>query len=82
AATVIDHPLQGYMLVTFCVLKEYLDESYRENSLREIREHIIEEIGELNLPDKIRFTKYLPKTPDNHINRELLKEIALQMEGI
>ncbi|MBN2644409.1 MAG: AMP-binding protein [Desulfuromonadaceae bacterium] len=82
AATVVDHPAQGYMLVIFCVLKDFRDESYREKTLREIREHIIEEIGELNLPDKIRFTKYLPKTPDNRINRELLKEIALQMEGI
>lgn len=82
AAIVVDHPVQGYMLVTFCVLQEYRDESYREKTLREIREHIIEEIGELNLPDKIRFTKYLPKTPDNRINRDLLKEIALQMEGI
>ena len=70
------------MLVTYCVLQDYRDESYREKTLHEIREHIIEEIGELNLPDKIRFTKYLPKTPDNRINRDLLKEIALQMEGI
>lgn len=82
AAIVIDHPVQGYMLVTYCVLHDYRDESYREKTLREIREHIIEELGELNLPDKIRFTKYLPKTPDNRINRDLLKEIALQMEGI
>ncbi|MCD6526514.1 MAG: AMP-binding protein [Desulfuromonas sp.] len=82
AAIVIDHPSQGYMLVTYCVLQDYRDESYREKTLHEIREHIIEEIGELNLPDKIRFTKYLPKTPDNRINRDLLKEIALQMEGI
>ncbi len=82
AAIVIDHPVQGYMLVTYCVLYDFRDESYREHTLREIHEHIIEEIGELNLPDKIRFTKYLPKTPDNRINRELLKEVALQMEGI
>ena len=82
AAIVIDHPVQGYMLVTFCVLNDFRDESYREKTLLEIREHISEDIGELNLPDKIRFTKYLPKTPDNRINRDLLKEIALQMEGI
>jgi acetyl-CoA synthetase len=82
AAIVIDHPVQGYMLVTFCVLKEFRDESYREKMLQDIREHVIEDIGELSLPDKILFTKYLPKTPDNHVNRNLLKEIALQMEGI
>ena len=82
AAIVVDHPAQGFILVTYCVLAESRDESYREKTLREIREHIIEEIGELNVPDRIRFTKYLPKTPDNRINRALLKEIALQMEGI
>ncbi len=82
AAIVIDHPVQGYMLVTFCVLKEFRDESYRAKMLRDIREHVIEDIGELSLPDKILFTKYLPKSPDNQINRSLLKEIALQMEGI
>ncbi len=82
AAIVIDHPLQGYMLVIYCVLKEFRDESYRQKMLMDIREHVIEDIGELSLPDKILFTKYLPKTPDNQINRNLLKEIALQMEGI
>lgn len=82
AATVIDHPMQGYMLVVYCVLRDFRDESYRNKTLREIREHIIEDIGELNLPDKIMFTKYLPKTPENTINRELLKEIAMQMEGV
>lgn len=82
AATVIDHPMQGYMLVVYCVLRDFRDESYRNKTLREIREYIIEEIGELNLPDKIMFTKYLPKTPENTINRELLKDIAMQMEGI
>lgn len=82
AAIVVDHPVQGYMLVTFCVLNGFRDESYRGKMLQEIHEHVSEDIGELNLPDKIRFTKYLPKTPDNRINRDLLKEIALQMEGI
>ncbi|MEA3465176.1 MAG: AMP-binding protein [Thermodesulfobacteriota bacterium] len=82
AAIVIDHPVQGYMLVTFCVLNDFRDESYRAKTLQEIREHVSEDIGELNLPDKIRFTKYLPKAPDNQVNRDLLKEIALQMEGI
>ncbi|OQY18401.1 MAG: hypothetical protein B6I36_07065 [Desulfobacteraceae bacterium 4572_35.1] len=82
AAIVIDHPVMGYMLVTYCVLKEFRDESYREKMLQDIREHVIEDIGELSLPDKILFTKYLPKTPDNKINYALLQEIALQMEGI
>lgn len=82
AVVFIDHPVHGYMLLAFCVLKSYKDESYNAESLQAIKEHIIEESGEFALPDAIRLTKFLPKTPDNKINRELLKEISLQMEGL
>lgn len=82
AVVFIDHPVYGYMLIAFCVLKNYQDESYNDESLQEIKEHIIEQSGEFTLPDAIRLTKFLPKTPDNVINRELLKEISLQMEGL
>ena len=82
AVVFIDHPTYGYMLLAFCVLKSYKDESYNAESLQAIKEHIIEESGELALPDAIRLTKFLPKTPDNEINRPLLKEISLQMEGL
>ena len=82
AVIFIDHPVHGYMLLAFCVLKTYKDESYNAESLQSIKEHIIEESGEIALPDAIRLTKFLPKTPDNEINRPLLKEISLQMEGL
>ena len=82
AVVFIDHPTYGYMLLAFCVLHTYKDESYNAESLQAIKEHIIEESGELALPDAIRLTKFLPKTPDNEINRPLLKEISLQMEGL
>ena len=82
AVIFIDHPVHGYMLLAFCVLKTYKDESYNAESLQAIKEHIIEESGEIALPDAIRLTKFLPKTPDNEINRPLLKEISLQMEGL
>ena len=82
AVVFIDHPVHGYMLIAFCVLKNYTDESYNAESRQAIKEHIIEERGEFALPDAIRLTKFLPKTPDNEINRPLLKEISLQMEGL
>ncbi len=82
AVVFIDHPTYGYMLLAFCVLHSYKDESHNADSLQAIKEHIIEESGELALPDAIRLTKFLPKTPDNVINRPLLKEISLQMEGL
>ncbi len=82
AVVFIDHPVHGYMLLAFCVLNSYKDESYNDESLQSIKEHVIEESGEFALPDAIRLTKFLPKTPDNEINRPLLKEISLQMEGL
>jgi len=82
AVVFIDHPVYGYMLLAFCVLNSYKDESYNDESLQEIKEHIIVKSGEFALPDAIRLTKFLPKTPDNKINRPLLKEISLQMEGL
>ncbi len=82
AVVFIDHPVYGYMLIAFCVLRAYQDESYSAESLQSIKEHIIEESGEFALPDAIRLTKFLPKTPDNEINRALLKEISHQMEGL
>jgi len=61
------------------VLNKQLDESYHDQTVREIRETILEEIGEVALPGEIRFSRTIPKSPDGVILRDLLKEIALQM---
>ena len=82
AVVFIDHPVYGYMLLAFCVLNSYKDESYNEETLQALKEYIIEVSGEFALPDAIRLTNFLPKSPDNEINRPLLKEISLQMEGL
>ncbi len=56
-----------------------MDESYHDQTVREIRETILDEIGEVALPGEIRFSRTIPKSPDGVILRDLLKEIAMQM---
>ncbi|HAL86029.1 MAG TPA: AMP-dependent synthetase [Deferribacteraceae bacterium] len=70
---------RGDALIAFSVLKKEIDESYHDTTVRELRERIIEEIGEIALPSEIRFTRTLPKSPDGVILRDLLKDIAMQM---
>ncbi|WP_022849872.1 acyl-CoA synthetase [Limisalsivibrio acetivorans] len=70
---------RGDALIVFSVLKKEVDESYHDTTVRELRERIIEEIGEVALPSEIRFTRTLPKSPDGVILRDLLKDIAMQM---
>lgn len=75
----INDEKRGDMLVAFCVLQKKLEESYYDQTVREIRETIIAEIGEIVLPEEVKFTRALPKSPDGEILRDMLKEIATQM---
>jgi acetyl-CoA synthetase len=43
---------------------------------KELREHVVKEIGALARPDEIRFTEALPKTRSGKIMRRLLRDIA------
>lgn len=75
----INDEKRGDMLVAFCVLSRKIEESYYDQTVREIRETIISEIGEIVLPAEIKFTRALPKSADGSILRDMLKEIATQM---
>ena len=43
---------------------------------KELRAHVVKEIGALARPDEIRFTDALPKTRSGKIMRRLLRDIA------
>jgi acetyl-CoA synthetase len=43
---------------------------------RELREHVVKEIGALARPEEIRFAEALPKTRSGKIMRRLLREVA------
>jgi len=75
----INDEKRGEKLIAFCVLEKQVDESYHDQMVREIRETILDEIGEVALPGEIRFSRTIPKSPDGAILRDLLKEIAMQM---
>jgi acetyl-CoA synthetase len=47
-----------------------------EELKKELREHVVKEIGGLARPDEIRFTDALPKTRSGKIMRRLLRDIA------
>jgi acetyl-CoA synthetase len=47
-----------------------------EELKKELREHVVKEIGTLARPDEIRFTETLPKTRSGKIMRRLLRDIA------
>ncbi|MBA3391028.1 MAG: acetate--CoA ligase [Deltaproteobacteria bacterium] len=43
---------------------------------RELREHVVKEIGALARPEEVRFAEALPKTRSGKIMRRLLREVA------
>ncbi|BAI80330.1 acetyl-CoA synthetase [Deferribacter desulfuricans SSM1] len=70
---------RGETLIAFCVLNKNIDESLYNDLFIEINELIIDEIGEVVLPDIYKITSIIPKTPNGEIQREILKEIAQQI---
>ncbi|MGA1846624.1 AMP-binding protein [Deferribacter abyssi] len=70
---------RGETLVAFCVLNKNLDESLYDNIFREINELIIDYVGEVIFPDVYKITTVIPKTPNGEVQRDILKEVAIQM---
>ncbi len=49
---------------------------------RELKEHVVREIGAIARPDDVRFTDALPKTRSGKIMRRLLRDIAAGKETV
>ena len=49
---------------------------------KELKEHVVREIGALARPDDVRFTEALPKTRSGKIMRRLLRDIAAGKETV
>jgi acetyl-CoA synthetase len=81
-AAVVGRPddLKGQALVAFVTPRGGLkaDEVLR----KELKEHVVREIGALARPDDIRFTEALPKTRSGKIMRRLLRDIAAGKETV
>jgi len=75
-AAVVGKPdeLRGQAITAFVTLES--GQSPSEVLRKELREHVVKEIGALARPDDIRFTDSLPKTRSGKIMRRLLRDVA------
>jgi acetyl-CoA synthetase len=75
-AAVVGRPdeIKGEGIACFVTLVGGMQPS--EELKKELREHVVREIGALARPDEIRFTDALPKTRSGKIMRRLLRDIA------
>jgi acetyl-CoA synthetase len=82
-AAVVGRPddLKGQALVAFVTVQQggaTPDETLR----KELKEHVVKEIGSIARPEEIRFTDALPKTRSGKIMRRLLRDIAAGKETV
>ena len=75
-AAVVGRPdeIKGEGIACFVTLVSGAQPS--EELKKELREHVVKEIGALARPDDLRFTDSLPKTRSGKIMRRLLRDIA------
>jgi acetyl-CoA synthetase len=75
-AAVVGKPdeIKGEGIACFVTLRGGMQPS--EDLKKELREHVVKEIGALARPDEVRFTEALPKTRSGKIMRRLLRDIA------
>jgi acetyl-CoA synthetase len=79
-AAVVGRPddLKGQAIAAFVTIESGQRPS--EELRRELKEHVVREIGAFARPDDIRFTDALPKTRSGKIMRRLLRDIAAGRE--
>uniref|UniRef100_UPI001357E777 acetate--CoA ligase n=1 Tax=Sodalinema gerasimenkoae TaxID=2862348 RepID=UPI001357E777 len=75
-AAVVGKPdeLRGESIVAFVSLESEHDPS--EALEKELKQHVVEDIGAIARPQEIRFTEDLPKTRSGKIMRRLLRNLA------
>ena len=67
--------LKGHVIYSYCILNAGVDGS--ESLVKELKEHVRQEVGPIAIPAKIEFVTSLPKTRSGKIMRRLLKAQAL-----
>ena len=75
-AAVVGKPdeIKGEDIVAFVTLEGTYDAS--EELMKELKQHVVNEIGAIARPAEIRFTDSLPKTRSGKIMRRLLRSLA------
>jgi acetyl-CoA synthetase len=70
--------LKGEDIVAFVTLEGTAAAS--EELIKELKQHVVKEIGAIARPGEIRFTDALPKTRSGKIMRRLLRSLASGQE--
>jgi acetyl-CoA synthetase len=70
--------LTGEAIFAFVILEGKQTPS--ESLAKELKQHVVEEIGAIARPSEIRFTDVLPKTRSGKIIRRLLRNLASGQE--
>ncbi len=80
-AAVVGKPdeLRGQAIAAFVTLESGQEPS--DELAKELKAHVVKEIGALARPDDLRFTEALPKTRSGKIMRRLLRDIAAGRES-
>jgi acetyl-CoA synthetase len=76
----IPDEIKGEEIVAFVILKN--DFSPSDDLAKELKQHVVEEIGAIARPGEIHFTDVLPKTRSGKIVRRFLRQIAAGEEII
>ncbi|GBF78976.1 acetate--CoA ligase [Aphanothece sacrum] len=74
----IPDEIKGEEIVAFVILKN--DFSPSDDLVKELKQHVMEEIGAIARPGEIYFTDVLPKTRSGKIVRRFLRQIAAGQE--
>ncbi len=79
-AAVVGKPdeIKGEGISCFVTLKQGIEGT--EELKKELRDHVVREIGALARPDEVRFAASLPKTRSGKIMRRFLRDIAAGRE--
>ncbi len=67
--------LKGNVIYSYCILTAGVDGN--DSLVKELKEHVRQEVGPIAIPAKIEFVTSLPKTRSGKIMRRLLKAQAL-----
>ncbi len=70
----IQHEIKGQGIVAFVILKEGFNPNIEHEDT--LKQHVVGKIGALARPEKIIFTRDLPKTRSGKIMRRLLRDIG------
>ena len=81
-AAVVGRPdeIKGQAISAFVTLE--MGNNPSDELKKELKEHVVKEIGAIARPDDIRFTESLPKTRSGKIMRRLLRDIAYGREKL